>query len=329
VVAGVQDTASSANDQAFQSGETVTDPTSTYKLRLTPNVGDEFTYRISRRGTSSFDTISAEENYVYDFSAKITDVNDDGSVVMQMRNDNIRVHSVFHNGPGDAKGRIYDFPSSGKADSTDRQSENYRALIGKNINLTLSKSGEIREVSNLEPILSKLLGKLRDSIPESAMQSLRESLKLQLLLILQQLFLQAPPDSAVAIGKDWVRRDSTPMNGIPSISAITYRLLEVRKVDNQPVGRIQVALTSEFPKKKIDDKNVSVTIDQADVRGSGEALVNLTNGFPIRKNTKIEAVMKVTSSAKIGPGKGESHTVSQKQSTVSSVELLNFKPASK
>jgi hypothetical protein len=329
-VTGVVDTTSPAADPAFQSGEAISDPATTYKLRLTPNVGDQFSYRISRHGTSALDTIVADESYVYTFTAKVTGVNSDGSIAMQMKYDDIRVHSLYHNGPGDAKGRSYDFPSSGKSDSNDRQGANYRALLGQNVNLTLSKEGEVREVSNLEPIMSKLLGKLRDSIPSSALTTLRESIKLQAFqLILQQMFLQSPPDSAVGVGKEWVRRDSTPMLGIPSSSAITYKLLEVRKVDDRPVGRVQLALTSEFPKKKMDDKNVSVTIDQADVHGVGEALVNLANGFPIRKNTKIDVVMKITSSAKVGPGKGQSQSLSQKQSTATSVELLDFKPAAK
>ena len=147
------------------------------------------------------------------------------------------------------------------------------------------------------------------------------------------MFLQNIPDSAVHVASNWSRRDSVPLSlpiaTVPSRALVDYHLVEVKKVNDQLVGRLTMTLATTFPQKKMSDQLADANVDAASATGAGEMLLDMTTGYPIRKATKIDVSFKITATAKQGPAKGKSQTLSQRKSSNTLVELLDYKPASK
>jgi hypothetical protein len=326
--AGADTAASSQASQQFTAAEPVTDSTTAYSLQIRPKVGDVYAYRITQRSSQEMQQLKASDETAYNFTCKITGVNTDGSVTMEMRYDSIRVRHTGPRSPNDSTVTTLTFDSRKKGDSAVPGSEQFRVLIGQRVNITLSKTGQVREVSNIEPILSAILGKKRDSVPPERLESVRQLIKVQAYSsVIQQMFLQSLPDSGVAIGRTWNRKDSVPIGGIPSHSTVTYKLVEVRKVEDRPVGQIQMLLTVDFPKKTIDNQFMTATINNASVGGNGEALVDLESGLPLHKSTVIDTRLNLTGKVKAGPEAGKSQTTSQHEATSMLVERIGFVPA--
>jgi hypothetical protein len=315
---------------AFESeGEKIA-ATEKFSLKFSPHAGDIYHYRLTQKGNTELDVIKASEYVVYNFTLKVTDVNSDGSIAMQMRYDSIRFNRVIPPGPLDSTGHTFRYDTRQKVDSTIPSATQFKALIGQNVNITVSDRGLIKEISNIEPIVTKLLGAMRDSVPPGALEQFRAGIKIQAFAtILQQLFIQNPPDSSVSVGSSWTRIDSVPLMGVPSKSTMVYKMIEARKVDANPIGKITVELTTTFPQKSINNSQVSATVKNADVNGSGEYLFNQNSGMPVRKSTSIELAMSMEGEPKVGPGKGKKQSLSQKQSTGTVVELLGFEAAAK
>lgn len=302
-----------------------------YVIRVKPKVGDVYTYRITQGGTVEFQDLKATEETVYNFTQRITGVNDDGSFTVEMRYDSIRGVSALPAGMVDSVPKTLRYDTRGKIDTTIPTAVQAKALIGKKVNLTLSNEGAVREVSNLEPIVNAILGKYRDSVPPAAVEQLRNGVKISLFqAIVLEMFVQSTPDTAIRAGSEWVRRDSVPMvlpiATVPSRVQVNYKVVEVRKVDDIPLGRLTMSMNTTFPEKSMEDKTGKATIDDAMATGSGEALVNLNTGFPIRKSTKMDMRLKLTGSTKTGPGAGKPTTLAQGKSTTTVVELLKYTP---
>lgn len=316
----------------FVEGEPV-DPEVAYSLGLAPKIGDIYRYRLTMKGATETQGQKLTEETVYNFTQRVTGVNSDGSFTLEMRYDSIRSRRSFPAGVIDSVARTISYDTRGKIDTTIGSARQAKALVGQKVNLTLSKGGEVREVSNLEPVLSAMLGSLRDSIDPRAIEEFRTGLKVSAFQsVIQQVFLQGLPDSSVHVGSSWTRRDSMPLvlpiGAIPSRATITYKVDEIKKVEDTPVGQVGIVLSTAFPQKKIDTKELTTMVDEARANGTGSVLINLASGFPMRKSTKIDVHMKLTAKAKIGPNAGKSVTASQGQSTTTLVELLEFKPGS-
>jgi hypothetical protein len=317
----------------FQEAEAV-DPQAAYTIRLAPHPGDIYSYRLSMSGATEFQGVKATDNDVYCFTQKVTGVNDDGSFTVEMHYDSITSRKVIPPGVVDSTGRTITFDTRKKVDSTIPDAAQAKALIGKRVNLTISKVGEVREISNIEPVLSAILGRFRDSIAPKGVEQLRQQIKVTLFqAVVQQMFLQNIPDSAIHVASKWSRIDSVPLvlpiAAIPSRAVVVYNLVEVKKVNDALVGRIAVNLATTFPQKSLDDELASATVDAAAAGGSGEMLLDMTTGFPIRKATKIDVSAKITAKAKAGPAKGKTQTLSQRKYSTTLVELLDYKPAPK
>lgn len=317
----------------FQDAEPV-DANTGYTLRLAPKVGDVYSYKLTQKGMTEFEGLKATDETSYSFTQTVTGVNDDGSFTVDMRYDSIVSRKVIPPKVIDSIEHIISYDTRKKVDSTIPDAAHAKALIGKRVNLTISKQGEVREISNIEPVLSAILGKYRDSIPPKGIEGLRSQLKTTLFqAVVQQMFLQNIPDSAIHLGSKWSRVDSVPLvmpiAAVPSRATVVYHLAELKKVGDDPVGRIKIDLSTIFPEKKLDDQSASATIDAASATGAGDVLLNFTTGFPIRKTTKIDVSLKITAKAKVGPAKGKSQTLAQSKSSTTLVELLDYKPAAK
>lgn len=309
---------------AFATGTPVSDSTVRFSFGLRPKVGDRFTYRLRTDNETDFGGKRMQESSVYNFTIGVTGLNDDGSMTIEMIHDSIRIRRAYDAGLVDSVARTIAFDSR-RPDTSVKGTEQFRALIGKRVNMTLGRDGQVSEVSNVDPVLNAMFGSQRDKVPPKTWEQFREVVKIQAYSsILEQLFLKEPPDSSVAPGAAWTRTYTVPALGIPSKNTVRYRLAEVRQVGGRPMGRVAMVLSTQFLQKKIDNELVSATVDDMKADGSGEAVMQLDNGWPTRKATTIEMRMKMTGTAKVGPDKGKSNTLSQAVATRLIVDLMSF-----
>lgn len=338
--------ATSATVQEFSSATVVSDSAASYSFRIRPKVGDVFSYRLLQRNSMQSDTLSSNEEMVQCYTQRVTAVNDDGSVALEMIYDSIRFNRNLP-AMGGGKAMRVSYSTDRKPDASIPGSEQAHAVIGRKVNLTLSPRGEVQEVSNLEPVLSAILGRYSDSVKPGVRDQLRMALRVQLFeAVVQQQFMSGAPKDEVKIGATWSRRDTIPLSlmigAVPALASFNSRLAEVRQVGGAPIGMIRASLTTTFPQRKLEAKNVSAVVDKADVDGNAETLIDLNTGFLIRKTTRIDQRLKATLTAKGAapkpspkdssaagqqPGKGGTQSVSVTQRTLQSttVDLLSYK----
>jgi len=328
--ASASDTGAAAAASAtaeFQKAEPVVVPDAHYRFHVTPRVGDVFRYRMTQRNSKEVNGQKVSDENIYNFTATVTGINSDSSISLEMRYDSIRAQQTIAPGPLDSVGHSISYDTRQAPDSTKPGSEQIKALIGHRVNLTLNSRGGVSDVSNVDPILSALIGKRRDSISQQQLGYIRDGIKMQYFgMLFQELFLQFVPDTGVVAGGEWKRQDTMTLGPIPSQSMVTYQLKEVKRIDGQDVGRVEISLVASFPRKQIEGKDATAKLNDAKVNGQGEGLFNFSNGFPIRKRTSIEQVANMTMTATTGPQKGQSQTLAQKQTSSVLVELVEFKP---
>ena len=323
---GIEGTAAEVVSE-FQEGTPVVDANTRFSFKLAPRVGDQYRYRITQKTSKQMNTLNGKEEKVFNFTARIAEINSDSSISVEMRFDSIRVTQTAPASPKDSTMRTLSYDTRRPPDTAIAGSKEIRALIGHKVNVTIAHTGAISDVSNVDPIISAIVGNMRDSIPPQQLAFIRDGIKVQYFgLPLQELFLRFVPDTGVTAGAEWRRRDTLPMAGIKSKSTFSYHLVEVKKVDDATRGRLTMALAAEVPKEKVENQGLSTQINDSKIAGSGEGVYNLTTGFPVHKKTVIEQSMNYTVTATAGPRKGASQTVTEKESSNVVVELLEFKP---
>ena len=331
---GVSDSASGTSPvaadsaaAAFTQAPALNDSTTRHTLKVTPKTGDIYRYRLTQKNDKEQNGLRLKQTSVFNFTTKITGINSDGSFTLEMRYDSIRIDQAMPPNPMDSVGKTLHFDSRNKLDPSVPGASDMKALIGQRVNITVQNNGKISDVANVDPIISQMLGAKKDSISPQQRAMLKDAVKLQYYgVVLPELFLQFVPDTGVMLGNSWKRLDTLPIGGLPAASTITYRLAEIRSTQGGAVGSVKVALTATFPKKNMENKVLTAVINDAKVKGGGEALVNLTNGFPVRKSTSIEAALNMTLTAKAGPQKGISQQMSQKENSSTLVELIEYQP---
>src|SRR5688500_14036722 len=246
----------------FAAGTPVVDSSARFSFALRPKKGDAFSYRMRTDNVTAIGGKKMTEVTVYNFTITVTGLNDDGSLTIDMRHDLIRVRRGYDAGLVDSVARTIALHTR-KSDTAIADTDQYRAVMDKRGNLTLGKDGDVREVSNLDPVLNAMFKKVRDKIPPKQWEQFRELVKVQAYSgLLEQLFLKEATDSAVAPGRQWTRTYEVPAMGIPSRNTVSYRLAEVRAVDGRHLGRVVMKLTTKFLQKKIDNELVSATVDE-------------------------------------------------------------------
>jgi hypothetical protein len=314
----------SAAATSFATGTPVVDSTARFSFALQPKTGDQFVYRLRTDNETDFGGKAMTESSVYNFTISVTGLNDDGSMTVEMRHDSIRIRRSYAAGLVDSVARTIAFDTR-RPDTAVRGAEQYTALVGKRVMMTVAKDGQVREVSNVDPVLNAMFGKVRDKIPPKQWAQLGAVVKAQAYSsLLEQLFLKEAPDSSVAPGKEWSRTYNVPALGVPSKNTVKYRLAEVRQVDGRPLGRVVMDLSTQFLQKKVDNELMTATVDEMKADGEGEAVMRLDNGWPVRKTTTIDMRMTMTGTLKAGPEKGKSNTVSQSVSTRLALDLVGF-----
>lgn len=320
-------TAADSATAAFTQAPAVNDSTTRHTLKVTPKAGDIYRYRLTQKNDKEQNGVRLKQTSVFNFTAKITGINSDGSFTLEMRYDSIRIDQTMPPNPLDSVGKTLHFDSRNKLDPSVPGASDMKALIGQRVNITVQNNGKVSDVANVDPIISQMLGSKKDSISPQQRAMLKDAVKLQYYgIVLPELFLQFVPDTGITLGNSWKRLDTLPIGGLPATSTITYRLAEVRNTEAGSVGNVQVTLTAAFPKKSMENKALAAVINDAKVKGGGEALVNFASGFPVRKRTTIEAALNMTLTAKAGPQKGISQQMAQKENSSTLVELIEYQP---
>lgn len=303
------------------------EPTAAYKLIPQPKEGDEFSYRITQKNSTEMMGIKGFEDKVYCFSLKVTGVNKDGSFTMDMVYDSIRASQAMPPNKMDSVGKKIYYNSNDKSTAKVSGADQFEALIGNKVILTLSNKGEVTEVANIDPILNAIIGKKKDSIKPQMLEQAKLALKVEgFSSVVQQLFMQSLPSDAVNTGKEWSRKDtSTGALGIPSIGTYQYKFTELHELNDRKAARVVVGLSTVFPQKKFSNKTMAATLDNANVSGEGESFIDTETGFPVSKRTKINSSLTMTGEGKTGESKGKKEQVSQKVTNATSVELLEVK----
>lgn len=326
-VNGPSSVAADSAAAAFTQAPALNDSTTRHTLKVTPKTGDIYRYRLTQKNDKEQNGLRLKQTSVFNFTTKITGINSDGSFTLEMRYDSIRIDQAMPPNPLDSVGKTLHFDSRNKIDPSVPGASDMKALIGQRVNITVQNNGKISDVANVDPIISQMLGAKKDSISPQQRAMLKDAVKLQYYgIVLPELFLQFVPDTGVMLGSSWKRLDTLPIGGLPAMSTITYRLAEIRNTEGGPVGSVQVVLTATFPKKNMENKMLAAVINDAKVKGGGEALVNVVNGFPVRKRTSIEAALNMTLTAKSGPQKGISQQMTQKENSSTLVELIEYQP---
>ncbi len=325
-------------------GDVVEDAEGTYRLTITPKVGEVYKYRLESNGSSTMADISQTKKETFDLTMNVMNVNEDGSVVLGVTYNRIRA-SVSISAPlVDSTGRpVVD--SAGKVKigkenvSFDTQGgqnvpggERYRAFIGRQVLVSMKKDGTVTDVTNVEPILNATLKSMKvksDTVNPKALEYSRIGILTQIVLMVNQLFFTLAPDSAVSVGSSWTRSDSVPVSGLPAKAAVTMTLKAIREAEGERRAEITTALKTavRLPKKNIDDQYYTMKIDKVDVSGSGSWTLSLSSGFPVTRSSTIKSSVVGTATMKEGPEKGKSQKVTTGESTRMTVRRTGYTPA--
>ncbi len=315
----------------FDQGEKEQDAAKTYSLSITPRKGDSYTYHVTEKNVTTIDTVTMVQTVDYEFTGSITDVNSDRSFILRFAFDRIQTRNDFPPGVVDTVARTITFDSKTDKGAKVPGADQIRALIGQPVNVTISATGNIREIANVGPIVSSLMKKAPDTLSDELRDRLRERVAQQLkvayfLPVVRQLFVSQIPKEPVKVGATWQRTDTLPIaKGVPS--TVDYRLAEVRRVDGAPVAKVVYTMNTKLGTQQINDTSMSATVKDAAIQGSATSLIDLVTGFPIRKETSILQKLTVSGKMKIGPSAGQNQTVPRSTRTTTLVKMVDFKPA--
>lgn len=313
------------DDKGFERAEPVNDTRQQYSMLVTPRKGDVFSYVTTETNVTTVGDVSMNQKVHYEFTGQITNVNSDRSFTMQMWFTRIRNRNYIPPMVVDSQAVTVEFDSDNRNDKQVPGAREIRALINQKVTFTISADGEIREISNVEPIVSKLMKSVPDTVSEEIRSAYRERIRQSLKIayfmpVVRQLFVSQVPKGSVAVGESWTRTDTLPIaNGTPSV--VKYRLAEVRRTASGPVGRIVIAMDTKIGAQKVDDELVKGEVKDAAIEGSASTLVDLNTGFPLRKETSIVQRLTITGTPKTGPMAGKSQTVRRGTKTTTVVEL--------
>lgn len=316
-----------------------------YSLKLTPKKGDIYAYQVTRQQAKTTEGFKSSQQETYNFSLRVVSVNDDKSMVLGMTYNRIRATATAPAPKADSTGKKPILDSAGKVrlfeqtinfDTQGKENvpggERYRAFVGRETLVTVDGEGKVQDVANVDPILNATLKSLKvsaDTLNPRALDMAKQGIRFEIGTLVSLLFFQLPPDSAVAVGASWSHSDSLPIaGGLPAKTLYTYTLAGLREADDERLAEVTATLRTEtsVPKKDIDNEFISMKIEKVGVSGSGETIVSVSNGFPVSKKSTIQASMSGVGSVKQGPDKGKSEKVTYKESTVTSIKRLSYKP---
>lgn len=326
-------------------GEEVSaEPDARYSLEVTPKVGDTYTYQVMRLQTESVSGTDASRRQTSDISVKLMSVNDDGSSVLGVTFNRVRVKIVASipkpdstgNPILDSAGQIKMFKETLDFDTQNKPKgpggEEIMALIGREMLVTLDKEGNAVDITNTTPVVNAFLRSVKvspDTLDPRQVKGLREQYDIQVLTEIGSIFHRAVPDSSVAVGATWTETDELPsQTGGTTKASATYTLSELREIEGQRVLRLGITLRTkaDLPKESLDNELISMKIEKIDVSGEGESMFNVGTGFPVRKKSSIRKVLSGTGTAKQGPQKGKTEVIDFKEAVTTSVKQITYNP---
>ena len=316
------------------------EPDARYSLKMNGEPGATYTYQLMRSQVKSASGFDARQTQTYDLKLKVMNVNDDGSSVLGVTFNRVRVKIVAPvarpdsagNPILDSAGNVKMFEETVEFDSKKEQnlpgSEEYRALIGREMLVTIDRSGAVQDVANTTPVLNALLTSLKinpDTVDPRQLQFAQNRIDTEVLTAVTLILRRNLPDSAMPVGGSWKKSDEQALaGGIPAKTTYTHTLGGLREIDGEKAVRVDVKLSTDtkIPKESLDNELISMKISTMDVSGEGESVFNVNNGFPMRKKTALRTHFEGSGTMKQGPDKGKSEKVNFRETVSTSVKLI-------
>lgn len=330
-----------ADQELGELGEEVEEePDARYSLKMHAQPGATYTYRLVRSQVKSASGFDARQTQTYDMKFKVMSVNDDGSSVLGVTFNRVRVKIVAPvarpdsagNPILDSTGSVKMFEETVEFDSDKAQdlpgSEEYRALINREMLVTIARDGSVQDVANTTPVLNALLKTLKvnpDTVDPRQLQFAQNRIDTEVLTAVTLIMRRNIPDSAMPVGGTWAKSDEQALaGGIPAKTTYTHTLGGLREVDGEQVVRVDVKLSTDtkIPKESMDNELISMKISSMDVSGEGESVFSVNSGFPLQKKTALKTHFAGSGTMKQGPDKGKSEKVNFRETVSTSVKLI-------
>jgi hypothetical protein len=317
------DTSTIADDGGEGSGKS-------YSLLVAPKTGEEFTYQVSEKNTTESGEIKITQRIVYNFTCRITGVNSDESFTMDFVFNRIQSQNSFPPGVVDSVARTITMDT--KSDNNPSGAAELKALVGQNVKVTIGPDGEVREISNVDPIVSALMKNLPDTLGADIKAKYRERARqvvkvAYFMPVVRQLFVSQIPSREVKVGDTWERNDTLPISSGGAPSTARYKFKSVSQKDGQTVATVVNIVEAKVGNRTIDDETMSAKITDATVEGSAAVEVLVGPGFPVQKETTITQQLTLSGKMKVGPGKGKNETIRRRQTNQVVVKLTKHKQA--
>ena len=314
-----------------------------YRIRLAPREGDTYSYSVVRDQRVSAGEYTTRQKQTFDVEMKVVDRNDDGSSVLGITYRRVRAEVTAPGPVRDSAGYALVDSTTGQIvlrDQTARldtkgKSNNpglarFKAFIGRQVLVTIDRKGNVRDVANVDPILTATLKSLKvssDTLNPKMLEVAKQGIQMEYGMLASLVFFSLAPDTAVTKGATWSRSDSLPVGGLPSLTTYAYTLEGVEGEDD-PVAKISGKLTTNptLPKEPVVNEMLSMKITRLSVTGNADIRIDLESGFPIRRSSTITSTMGGTGTMKAGPQKGESTAITMKERTATTITRTGYKP---
>ncbi len=312
-----------------------------YRIRLAPHPGDVYSYSVVRDQRVTAAGHTTKQKQTFDVDMEVVSRSDDGSSVLALTYRRVRAEVTVPGAVPDSAGRplvdsngqmvVRDqtvrFDTKGKADHPSMV--RFKAFVGRKVLVTIDRKGNVRDVANVDPILSATLNSLKvsaDTINPKMLETAKQGIRMEYGMLASLVFFNLAPDTAVAPGATWSRSDSLPVGGLPSLTTYAYTLKDVSDEDD-PVARITGKLTTNptLPKDPVVNEMLSMKITKLSVTGSADIKIDLATGFPLRRSSTITSTMGGTGTMKAGPQKGESTAITMKERTATTITRTGHK----
>jgi len=273
-----------------------------FALRM--KVGDMFRYKaiIAKTASGTFDGTPSSEKDESDwyFSLKVSSVNKDSSITVFLQYD-----SIMYRMSSDQNSVNYS-----SNDTTTRDDPNYmnwNGLLGLKFPVTISSSGEILDISGVEPVADRIFesrkqdkSKLAPEIPGQVVQEITET---EIRAVVGHIFLPFPGKE---VSKDsmWTRHSSSMVDAFPANTTITYMFAGFGAGRSAKVNStMNVAITEH----QVGDSTALLSLRNGSVTGTSAAELDIDRGIVKSKDSHITVSLDYSAvgRGKYASGKGK------------------------
>jgi len=291
-------------------------------LKMKPKVGDKVNYKmvITQRASQISELtknkeVSSNQEMSYYYSLNVGDINDAGTITYKVKYDSIK---VSYSEKGVDSTFSIEYNSNIKNDNNKMEVFlTYNALIGNEFKVRVSPLGEVKEVIEMDKVESYIAKEYGDTLKSEEKSQISESLKTQLKEIIQSQF-QIFSDKEVYKDSSWTITQQSAIGSFPIENIISYKLEDIQKQDNGTKINIAASLEFKVLENKIKEKDITMTLEDDNGKGSGNVIFNITKGLIEKKQYEksLSSVIKMSA-------QGQSAKAKRNDSISYTVEILN------